>query len=171
MSHFFSPLYLSPPCAPLPLEFSFLSSCPGVIRINFLASPFPILLLTSPCLFFTYQLCFLFPVPFPAFSPFPFPADNPPYGLHFCDSFPILVVCLVCFCFCFKVQLLIVVSLEISSTLLIFSDFIQSIISPENKDCFILFFPVSTPFPSSPLLSPLLLDPCLFSQLVLFCLI
>ena len=29
------------------------------------------------------------------------PADNPPCDLHFCDSVPILVVCLVCFCFRF----------------------------------------------------------------------
>ena len=34
-------------------------------------------------------------------SPFSLPTDNPPCDLHFCDSVPILVVCLVCFCFYF----------------------------------------------------------------------
>ena len=42
-----------------------------VIHISSLASPIPTLLLTSSCLFCTYQLCFLFPVPFPPFSPPP----------------------------------------------------------------------------------------------------
>ena len=59
-SHFFSPLFPSalhhPPT---------LSSCPWVVHVSSLVSPFPILLLTSPCLFCTYLLCFLFPVPFP----------------------------------------------------------------------------------------------------------
>ena len=32
-----------------------------------LASPFPVLFLPSPCLFSTYHLCFLFPIPFPLF--------------------------------------------------------------------------------------------------------
>ena len=72
-----------------------LSSCPWVIHISSLASPFPILYLTSPCLFCTYQLCFLFPVPFLPFFPLPFLADNPPCDLHFCDSVPVVVVCLV----------------------------------------------------------------------------
>ena len=102
--NFFSPLF---PSALYP----HLSSCPWVIHINSLASPFPILFLTSLCLFCTYNLCFLFPVPFPLFSPFPFPADNPPCDLHFCESVPVLVVCLVHFCFIKKVWLLIIVSL------------------------------------------------------------
>ena len=79
-----------------------LSSCPWVIYISSLASTFPILFLTSPCLFSTYHLCFLFPVTFPSFSPLRLPIDNPPCDLHFCDSLPVLVVCLVCFCFCFR---------------------------------------------------------------------
>ena len=33
--------------------------------------------------------------------PFHFPTDNPPCDLHFCDSVPVLVVCLVHFWFCF----------------------------------------------------------------------
>ena len=96
---FFSPLYAPPPCTLLPPAFPPLSSCPWVIHISSLASPFPILFLTSPCPFCAYQSCFLFPVPFPPFSPLP--ADNPPCDLHFCESVPVLAVCLVYFCFCF----------------------------------------------------------------------
>ena len=58
---FLSALYLPPPPPP---SFPQISSCPWVIHIGSLASPFPILFLTSPCLFCTYCLCFLFPVPF-----------------------------------------------------------------------------------------------------------
>ena len=65
-----------PPSVPHPL-----SSCPWVVHISSLASTFPILFLTCPCLFCTYHLCFLFPVPFPAFSPLPLPTDNPPCDL------------------------------------------------------------------------------------------
>ena len=78
LPHIFSPLFpsaLHPPShqhSPAP------RTCPWVIHISSLASPFPILFSTSPCLFFTYNLCFLFPVPFPPFSPYPFPADNGP---------------------------------------------------------------------------------------------
>ena len=67
------------------------------MSVSSLASPFPILFLTSPCLFCSYQLCFLIPAPFPPFSPVPFPADNPPNDLHTYDSISILFVCLVCF--------------------------------------------------------------------------
>ena len=99
LSHFFS-LYSLPPGTHLPPAFPPpLSSCPWVILISSLASPFPILFLTSPCLFCTYHLCFLFPVPFPPFSSLSLPNDNPPCDLHFCHSTPVLVICLVCFCF------------------------------------------------------------------------
>ena len=64
-------------------------------HISSLASPFPILFLPSPCLFCNYLLCFLFPVPFHPFSHLPLPTNNPPCYLHFCDSVPVLVVCLV----------------------------------------------------------------------------
>ena len=52
---------------PLPPAFPHLSSRPRVTHITFLASTFPILFFTSPCLFSTYNLCYLFPVPFPLF--------------------------------------------------------------------------------------------------------
>ena len=87
-------------CSPvptLPPAFPNLSSCPWVVHISSLASPFPILFLNSPCLFCTYQLCSLFPVPFPPFCPSPLPTDNPPHDLNICDFVPVLVVCLVSF--------------------------------------------------------------------------
>ena len=81
---FFSPLYSPPPWPPLPPAFPHLNSCPWVVHIRSLASPFPILFLTSPCLVCTYHFCFSFPVTFPPFYPLPFPTDNPPCDLHFC---------------------------------------------------------------------------------------
>ena len=50
-------------------------------------------------LFCTYQLCFLFPGPFPLFVPFPLPIDSAPNDLHIHDSLPILVVYLLFFRF------------------------------------------------------------------------
>ena len=95
----FSPLYSLPICTPLPPAFPRLNSCPWVIHISSLASPSPILFLICPCLFCTYHLYFSFPVPFPPFSYLPCPSGNPPCDLYFCESVPLLVVCLVCFCF------------------------------------------------------------------------
>ena len=87
------------PCtAPLTLQHSPpLSSCPWVVHISSLASLFPILFLTYPCLFYAYQLCLLFPVPLPSHGPPP-SIDNPACDLHFCNS--VLVVHFV-FVFCF----------------------------------------------------------------------
>ena len=94
LSHFlpFTPLHLA---HPLSSTVSPYSSCPWVILISSLASPFPTLFLPSPCLFSTYHLCYLFSVPFLPLSPSQSPIDNPPCDLHFCDSVPVLVVCLV----------------------------------------------------------------------------
>ena len=74
-----------------------LSSCPWVIHISSLASPFPILFLTSPCLLCTYQLCFLFPVPFPLspLSPSPLITLHVISILWLCSCFS----CLLSFCF------------------------------------------------------------------------
>ena len=80
---FFLPFIPFCHAAPLPPSFPHLSSCPWVVYISSLASPFPILFLTFPCLFCTYHLCFLFPVPSP---PHPLPAENPPCDLHFGES-------------------------------------------------------------------------------------
>ena len=59
LSHFppFIPLCTA---QPLPPAFPSFSSCPWVICISSLASTFPILFLSSPCLFSIYHLCYLF---------------------------------------------------------------------------------------------------------------
>ena len=67
--HFFLNFVPLCPAPPLPPTFAHLSSCPWVVHISSLASTFPTLFLTSPCLSSTYHLCYLFPVPFPPFSP------------------------------------------------------------------------------------------------------
>ena len=92
--------YYSCPISPhlFPTSIPPFSSCPLIVHISSLVSPFPILFLTSPCLFCAYQLCFLFPMPFSPILPLHLPTDNPSCDLHFCDSVPVLIVCLV-FCF------------------------------------------------------------------------
>ena len=72
-----------------------LSSCPWVVHTSSLSSLFPILFLTSPHLFYAYQLYFFFPVPFPPIPSFPLPTEIPPCDVHFSDSVPVLGVCLV----------------------------------------------------------------------------
>ena len=81
------PFILLHPAHSLPPAFPPFSSCPWVIHINSLASTFPVLFLTSPCLFSTYHLCYLFSVPFPPLFPSHSPTDNLPCDLHFCDLF------------------------------------------------------------------------------------
>ena len=110
LPHFFLPFLPLHPASLLPPAFPHLSSCPWVIHVSSLASPFPILFLTFPCLFCAYNLCYLFPVPFPPFFPFLLPADNPLCDLHFCDFFRSSCL-LSLFLFFFWIQLLIVVSL------------------------------------------------------------
>ena len=90
---FFLPFIPLHTAHPLPPSFHPLSSCPCVVHISSLASPFPMLFLTSLCLFCTYHLCFLFPVHFPPFYPLSFPTVKPPCDPHFCESVPVLVVC------------------------------------------------------------------------------
>ena len=68
LSHFFLPFIPLYPVPSIPASFLHLSSCPWVIHISSLATPFPILFLTFPCLVFAYHLCFLFPVLFPCHS-------------------------------------------------------------------------------------------------------
>ena len=50
-----------------------LSSCPCIAHVSSLASPISILFLTSPCAFYAYHLCFLFPVLFIPVLPIPLP--------------------------------------------------------------------------------------------------
>ena len=99
LSHFppFTPLH---PAHPLPPTFPPYSSCPWVIHVSSLASPFPILYLPSP--YFLTTIYATYSLYLPPFSPSHSPVDNPPCELHFCGSVPVLVVCLVCFCFCFR---------------------------------------------------------------------
>ena len=66
-SHFPPSLYSLLPTPPP--TFPPYNSCPAVILISSLASTFPTLFLPSPCLFFTYHLCYLFSVPFPPSPP------------------------------------------------------------------------------------------------------
>ena len=73
LCYYSCPIYSSPPCTPLPPALPPLSSRPWVVHINPLASPFPIIFLTSPCQFCTYHLCFLFPCLFPHSPPSPSP--------------------------------------------------------------------------------------------------
>ena len=86
LSQFFSPLYSPQPCTHLPPTSPTLRSCPWVVHISSSASPFPILFITSPYLFCTYQLSFLFPVPFLPFFPVPLPTDT----LHVISIYVIL---------------------------------------------------------------------------------
>ena len=51
----------TPSCTPPPSHIPPYSSSPWAIQISSLASTFPILFLTSPCLLCAYLLCFLFP--------------------------------------------------------------------------------------------------------------
>ena len=101
LSHFFLlfiPLHPAPPLPPAfpPQPHSFMSMGRTYKFFGFFIS---YIILNHP-LFSTYNLCFLFPVTFPPFSPSP--SDNPPCDLYFCDSVPILVVCSVCFCSFFR---------------------------------------------------------------------
>ena len=52
LSHYFSPLYSPPPCTLPPSNIPPLSSCPWIIHVSSLASPFPILFITIPIYFF-----------------------------------------------------------------------------------------------------------------------
>ena len=80
---FFPPFIPFHPACPLLPAFPPFSSCPWVIHVSSLASTFPILFLTFPCLFSTYYLGYLFSVPFPSLSPCHSPTDTPPCDLHF----------------------------------------------------------------------------------------
>ena len=91
LSHF-PPFILLFPAHLLPRTFLPYSSCPWVIHISSLASLFPILFLTSPCLFSNYHLCYLFSVSSPL-APSHSPIDNPPCDLHLYGYVPVLVVC------------------------------------------------------------------------------
>ena len=90
-----SPSLSSSSLYPQPSSIPHLSSCPRVVHVSSLSPLFPIPFLTSPYLFYANQLCFFFPLPFPSIPPFPLPTEISPCDVHFSDSVPVLVVCLV----------------------------------------------------------------------------
>ena len=95
---FFSPLFpsvLQPPASPL--------SPPQVMSMGhtykFFGFSISYTILNIPLSILCLPIMLLIPCTFLPFSPLPLPTDNPPCDLHFCDSVPVLVACLVCFCF------------------------------------------------------------------------
>ena len=71
-------------------------SCPWVMCISSLATPFLILYCTSPWLFCNYHL-FLIPSPLDPFPHTSLPSANLQNALCIQDSISVLLVCLVCF--------------------------------------------------------------------------
>ena len=90
LSHFppFIPLH---PAHPLPPTVPLFSSC------KFFGFYISYTILHLPLSIFYLPLMLLILCTFPPFSLSHSPTDNPPCALHFCDSVPVLVVCLVCF--------------------------------------------------------------------------
>ena len=97
LSWFFA---LGPPPASISHSFRqspYLCSCPWVIHISSLATPFPILYFTSPWLFCNYLFVLLNPLTSSPIVPNPLPSGSHQNALHVHDSVLILHVCLVCF--------------------------------------------------------------------------
>ena len=95
----FSPLHCSPPCTPShtysPLDHVHGSYIQVLWLLHFLYYSYPPAIFYLP--FMLLILC-----TFPPLSSSHSPIDNPPCDLYFCDSVPVLIVCLVPFCFCFR---------------------------------------------------------------------
>ena len=72
-------------------------SCPWVIHVSSLATPFPILEFISHGYSVTTYLYFLIPSPLHPFSPTPLPSGNHQNVFCIYDSTSVLPVCLVCF--------------------------------------------------------------------------
>ena len=92
----FPPLPPSTQDPPFPPAISPLSSCPwSWIWVLWYSISYTVL--NIPCLFCTYHLCFLFPVPFPPFSPTLSLLIT--FQMFFIDynSVSVLLVCLICF--------------------------------------------------------------------------
>ena len=95
----FSPLYSPSPYNPSP------TSIPCLIHFHDLYNKFlgfsisyTVLNFPLPILYLLFILCI--PCTVSPLSSLPIPTDNSPCDVHFCDSVPVLVVCLVCFYFC-----------------------------------------------------------------------
>ena len=94
----FVPLFLSPPSTPHSLRQSpHHCSCPWIMCISSLATPFPALYFTSHWLFCNYLFVLLNPLTFSPIPPNPLPSDNHQNVLHIHDPISFLLVCLVCF--------------------------------------------------------------------------
>ena len=75
-----------------------LSSCPWVLHASSSCMlHFPILYLTSPWLFCTYQFVLLNPCTISPIIPLSSPNGNHPNEVHAYDSVSVLLVCFVCF--------------------------------------------------------------------------
>ena len=73
-----------------------LSSCSWVMHVSSLATPLPMLFLTSFCLFSTYQFILLTPFTIPPIPADPHPGCHPSV-LRIYESVSVLLVCSVCF--------------------------------------------------------------------------
>ena len=81
-----------PPFNPLHLLYP-----PWFMHLSSLATPFPMLLLTPPCLFCTYRFVVLNPCTFSPNPPFPLLTGNPLNDLRIYDFVSVLFLYLVCF--------------------------------------------------------------------------
>ena len=96
---FFSSLYSPLPYTPPPTSISppYFMSMDQTYKSFGFSTTHTILNLPLSILYLPFYPLYLFPHS----ASLPLPVDNPPCDLHFCESVPILVVCLVCFCFVF----------------------------------------------------------------------
>ena len=111
----FSPFYSRSPCTPPPTHIPPLQFTSMGHTYKFFGFSISYTILTLPLSIFYLPFMLLIPCTFSPSISLLLPADNPPCDLHFCDSVPVLVFCLVFFCCCccllfFQVWLLIVVS-------------------------------------------------------------
>ena len=94
----FPPLYSLPSCTPTPIHIPPLQFISMGRTYKFFSFYISYTLLHLPSTLYVLFML-LIPYTFYPILPLPFPTDNPPYDLHFCDSLPVLVVCLLCFFF------------------------------------------------------------------------
>ena len=97
--HFFPPFIPLCPVPPMPPVFPNPSFMSMGYAYNFFGFSISYTILNIPLFILCLPIVLLIPCTFLPFSPYPLPTDNPPCDLHFCDSVPVLVVCLVSFLF------------------------------------------------------------------------
>ena len=93
----FPPLPPTHPASPTPSQSPRHCSCPWVMHISSLATPFPILYFISPWLFCNYLFVLLNPPTSSPLPPHPHPSENHQNNLCILDSVSVLLICLVCF--------------------------------------------------------------------------